>query len=187
MAGPSNGIDVITLTVAVVLAAAIVLLLAQIVPQLTDLMMMPPPLSGGHELGRWLRTDCVSPTLESMQAEDFLERERPGVAAVVVLSALLEWLCVSKQLSPDDLNLIFDDAEDRVAGDLNVLKDARIVIAMMRARLSSGTAKPTPSVPPAGFLVFGPLPPSWSACVTPKFGGGGSRARRLVCRALRVD
>ena len=121
-----------------------------------------------------------------MQAEDFLERDKgPGVAAVVVLSALLEWLCVSKQLSPDDLNLIFDDAEDRVAGDLNVLKDARIVIAMMRARLSSGTAKPTPSVPPAGFLVFGPLPPSWSACVTPKFRGGGSRARRLVCRALR--
>jgi hypothetical protein len=37
-----------------------------------------------------------------------------------------------------DLNLIFDDAEDRVAGDLNVLKDARIVIAMMRARLSAG-------------------------------------------------
>jgi hypothetical protein len=74
-----------------------------------------------------------------MQAEDFLERDKgPGVAAVVVLSALLEWLCVSKQLSPDDLNLIFDDAEDRVAGDLNVLKDARIVIAMMRARLSAG-------------------------------------------------
>ena len=29
-------------------------------------------------------------------------------------------------------------AEDRVAGDLNLLKDARIVIAMMRARLSAG-------------------------------------------------
>ena len=63
-----------------------------------------------------------------MQAVDFKERDKgPGVAAVVVLSALIEWLCVSKQLSRDDLNLIFDDAEDRVAGDLNVLKDARIV------------------------------------------------------------
>ena len=41
-----EGIDLITLTFAVVLAAAIVFLLAQIVPQLTDLMMMPPPLSG---------------------------------------------------------------------------------------------------------------------------------------------
>jgi hypothetical protein len=74
-----------------------------------------------------------------MQPEDFKEREKgPGVAAVVVLSALIEWLCVSKQLSPDDLNLIFDDAEDRVAGDLVVLKDARIVIEMMRSRLATG-------------------------------------------------
>jgi hypothetical protein len=73
-----------------------------------------------------------------MQPEDFKEREKgPGVAAVVVLSALIEWLCVSKQLSPDDLNLIFDDAEDRVAGDLVVLKDARIVIEMMRSRLAT--------------------------------------------------
>jgi hypothetical protein len=30
---------------AVVLAAAVLFLLAQIVPQLTDLMMMPPPLT----------------------------------------------------------------------------------------------------------------------------------------------
>jgi hypothetical protein len=44
-----EGIDLITLTFAVVLAAAIVFLLAQIVPQLTDLMMMPPPLSGIRE------------------------------------------------------------------------------------------------------------------------------------------
>ena len=46
-----------------------------------------------------------------MQAEDFLERD----------------MCLEN-----------DDAEDRMAGDLNVLKDARIVIAMMRARLSIG-------------------------------------------------
>ena len=36
--------DLITLTLALVLAAGIVLLLAQIVPQLADLMV-PPPLS----------------------------------------------------------------------------------------------------------------------------------------------
>ena len=45
-----EGIDLVTLTFAVVLAAAIVFLLAQLVPQLVDLMMMsrdePPPLSG---------------------------------------------------------------------------------------------------------------------------------------------
>ena len=41
-----DGIDVITVTIALVLAAALVFLLAQIVPQLMDLMMMPPPLSG---------------------------------------------------------------------------------------------------------------------------------------------
>ena len=38
-------IDLVTLTLAVVLAAAIVLLLSQLMPQLADLMM-PPPLSG---------------------------------------------------------------------------------------------------------------------------------------------
>ena len=42
-----DGIDLITLTFAVVLAAAIVFLLVQIVPQLADLMMMPAPSSGG--------------------------------------------------------------------------------------------------------------------------------------------
>jgi hypothetical protein len=40
-----DGIDRITITFAVVLAAAIVFLLAQVVPQLADLMM-PPPLTG---------------------------------------------------------------------------------------------------------------------------------------------
>ena len=40
-----DGIDVITVTIALVLAAALVFLLAQIVPQLADLMIMPPPLS----------------------------------------------------------------------------------------------------------------------------------------------
>jgi hypothetical protein len=43
---PSYGIDVVALALVAVLAAAIVFLLTQIVPQLTDLMMMPPPLSG---------------------------------------------------------------------------------------------------------------------------------------------
>ena len=43
---PSYGIDVVALALAIVLAAAVLFLLAQIVPQLTDLMMMPPPLSG---------------------------------------------------------------------------------------------------------------------------------------------
>jgi hypothetical protein len=42
-----DGIDVITVTIALVLAAALVFLLAQIVPQLADMMMMPSPLSGG--------------------------------------------------------------------------------------------------------------------------------------------
>ena len=46
MASPSYGIDVLALALAVVLAAAVLFLLAQIVPQLTELMMMPPPLSG---------------------------------------------------------------------------------------------------------------------------------------------
>ena len=45
---PSYGIDVVALALAAVLAAAIVFLLVQIVPQLADLMMMPPPLSGGR-------------------------------------------------------------------------------------------------------------------------------------------
>ena len=44
---PSYGIDVVALALVAVLAAAIVFLLVQIVPQLADLMMMPPPLSGG--------------------------------------------------------------------------------------------------------------------------------------------
>ena len=48
MATPSYGIDVVALALAVVLAAAVLFLLAQIVPQVTDLMMMPPPLSGAH-------------------------------------------------------------------------------------------------------------------------------------------
>ena len=43
-----DGIDVITVTIALVLAAALVFLLAQIVPQHADLMIMPPPLSGAH-------------------------------------------------------------------------------------------------------------------------------------------
>ena len=47
MANPSYGIDVVAVAVAVVLAADIVLLAYQVVPDLTDLMMMPPPLSGG--------------------------------------------------------------------------------------------------------------------------------------------
>ena len=46
MASPSYGIDVVALALTVLLAAALVFLLAQIVPQLTDLMMVPPPLSG---------------------------------------------------------------------------------------------------------------------------------------------
>ena len=41
-------IDLVTLTLAVVLAAGIVFLLAEFVPELIDLMMMPPPLSGAH-------------------------------------------------------------------------------------------------------------------------------------------
>jgi hypothetical protein len=44
MANPSYGIDVVAVAVAVVLAAAIVLLAYQVVPDLTDLMMMPPPI-----------------------------------------------------------------------------------------------------------------------------------------------
>jgi large-conductance mechanosensitive channel len=48
MASPSYRIDVVALAVAAVLAAAIVFLASQVVPDLTDLMMMPPPLSGAH-------------------------------------------------------------------------------------------------------------------------------------------
>ena len=47
MATPSYGIDVVALALAVVLAAAMLFLLAQIVPQVADLVM-PPPLSGAH-------------------------------------------------------------------------------------------------------------------------------------------
>ena len=43
-----DGFDVITVTITLVLAAALVFLLAQIGPQLADLMTMPPPLSGAH-------------------------------------------------------------------------------------------------------------------------------------------
>ena len=46
MASLSYGIDVVAFALAVILAAAVLFLLAQIVPQLMDLMMMPPPLSG---------------------------------------------------------------------------------------------------------------------------------------------
>ena len=52
MANPSYGIDFVAVAVAVVLAAAIVLLTYQVVPDLTDLMMMPPPLSGTTEARR---------------------------------------------------------------------------------------------------------------------------------------
>ena len=45
MASLTYGVDVVALALAVVLAAAILFLLAQIAPQLADLMM-PPPLSG---------------------------------------------------------------------------------------------------------------------------------------------
>ena len=42
-----DGIDVITVTFAMVLVVAVLFLLAQIVPQVADLVM-PPPLSGAH-------------------------------------------------------------------------------------------------------------------------------------------
>jgi hypothetical protein len=45
MASPSNGLDIVALTFAVVLTAAIVLLLSHLMPRLADLMM-PPALSG---------------------------------------------------------------------------------------------------------------------------------------------
>ena len=49
MANPVyDRIDVVTLTLAVVLAAGIVFLLAELVPQLVDLMMMRRPLSGAR-------------------------------------------------------------------------------------------------------------------------------------------
>ena len=47
MARRTYGLDVVALAFAVVLAAALMFLLAQLVPQLADLMM-PPPLSGAH-------------------------------------------------------------------------------------------------------------------------------------------
>ena len=43
-----NRIDLVTLTAAVVPAAGIVFLLAELLPPLVDLMMMPPPLSGAR-------------------------------------------------------------------------------------------------------------------------------------------
>jgi len=49
MARPVYGTDLVTLTVAIVLAAAIIILLAsQLMPDLADLMMMPPLLSGAR-------------------------------------------------------------------------------------------------------------------------------------------
>jgi hypothetical protein len=47
MASRTYGLDVVAVAFAVVLAAALMFLLAQLVPQLADLMM-PPPLSGAH-------------------------------------------------------------------------------------------------------------------------------------------
>jgi hypothetical protein len=46
MASPSYGIDVVALASAIILAAALTFLLTQLMPQVADLMMMPPPLSG---------------------------------------------------------------------------------------------------------------------------------------------
>ena len=46
MGSPSYGLDIVALTLAVVLAAAIVVLVHHIMPQLAELMMVPPPLSG---------------------------------------------------------------------------------------------------------------------------------------------
>jgi hypothetical protein len=48
MASPSYGIDVVALAFAIILAAALAFLLTQLVPQVADLMMTPPPLSGAH-------------------------------------------------------------------------------------------------------------------------------------------
>ena len=53
MANPSNSLDVVALTFAVVLTAAIVLLLSHLMP--ADLMM-PPALKRGTLIGRWLRS-----------------------------------------------------------------------------------------------------------------------------------
>ncbi len=69
-----------------------------------------------------------------MQGEDFIAHDKgPGVAATFVLSALIKHLRASGHLSKQDIDLIFDDVEQRLAGDLNVLKDAREVLATMRA------------------------------------------------------
>jgi len=46
MASPSYGIDVVGLAFAIILAPALAFLLTQLVPQIADLMMVPPPLSG---------------------------------------------------------------------------------------------------------------------------------------------
>ena len=48
MASRTYGLDVVALAFAIVLAAALAFLLTQLVPQVADLMMMPPPLSGAH-------------------------------------------------------------------------------------------------------------------------------------------
>jgi hypothetical protein len=72
----------------------------------------------------------------TMRAEDFIERDSdkgPGVAAVVVLSALIERLSALGHLYPNDLNLIFDAAEIQVAGDNRALIEARKIITKMKA------------------------------------------------------
>ena len=155
MASPSYGIDVVGLAFAIILAPALAFLLTQLVPQIADwddaAALERCTLGSWSAHDRVIPAQLVRPTLEStMQAEDFKERGKGlGVAAVVVLSALIEWLCVSKQLSRDDLNLIFEDAEDRLTGDLNVIRDARIVIAMIEKPVGrmagAGQLQPAPN------------------------------------------
>ena len=49
----------------------------------------------------------------------------------------------------------------------------RCPVVRIWRRSSPDAAKPAPSAPPAGFLVFGPLPPRYSAVCHREFRGGG--------------
>ena len=74
-----EGIDLITLTFAVLLAAALAFLLSHLVPQLVDLMTIPPPLSGEHA---WAIPGeiIIAPTARAEMTAGRLDGHRQGAS-----------------------------------------------------------------------------------------------------------
>ena len=81
MASPSYGIDVVALAFAVILAAALAFLLSHLVPQLVDLMMMPPPLRGRAVAGETI----IAPAGRAESRRGILRR---GVTCPIRLSGI---------------------------------------------------------------------------------------------------